>query len=102
MMNLLAAGTIAGLDPFFFVMILIFAIMYFLMIRPQQKRQKELQNFQNGLSIGTEVVTQGGIYGTVKKVDEAANILYVEVANGVQIRVARNAVYPSIADAQQK
>jgi len=80
---------------FIIMMVAIFAIMWFFMIRPQQKKQKQLQNFQNSIAIGTEVVTQGGIFGTVKKIDEATNTLYVEIAKDVQIRVTRNAVYPA-------
>ena len=56
-----------SMTSFFIMMIAIFAIMYFFMIRPQQKRQKEIQNFQNTLAEGTPVVTGGGIYGTVLK-----------------------------------
>lgn len=77
------------------MMVLIFVIMYFFMIRPQQKKQKQLQNFQNTVGIGTEVITQGGIFGVVKKIDEANNILFIEIAKDVQIRVTRSAVYPS-------
>ena len=47
------------------MMVAIFAIMWFFMIRPQQKRQKEIQKFQNELTEGQQVVTGGGIYGTV-------------------------------------
>ena len=79
----------------FLIFIPIFGLMYFLMIRPQQKKQKELQNFQNTVAIGTEVVTQGGIFGTVKKVDELNNSLHIEIARDVIIRVTRNAVYPT-------
>lgn len=77
------------------MMVAIFAIMWLFMIRPQQKKQKELQNFQNTVAIGTEVVTQGGIFGTVKKVDELNNSLHIEIARDVTIRVTRNAVYPT-------
>lgn len=87
---------------FIIMMVIIFAIMWFFMIRPQQKKQKELQNFRNAIAVGSEVVTQGGIYGTVKKIDEQADVLHIEVANGVQIRVARAAVFPNIADTYQK
>lgn len=87
---------------FIIMMVAIFAIMWFFMIRPQQKKQKELQNFRNAIAVGSEVVTQGGIYGTVKKIDEQADVLHIEVANGVQIRVARAAVFPNIADTYQK
>jgi preprotein translocase subunit YajC len=49
------------------MMVAIFAIMYFFMIRPQQKRQKEIQKFQNELTEGTAVVTGGGIYGIMRE-----------------------------------
>ena len=52
---------------FLIMMVVIFAIMYFFMIRPQQKKQKEIRNFQNSLQEGSKVVTGGGIYGTIKK-----------------------------------
>ena len=75
------------------MMVAIFAIFYFFMIRPQQKKQKEIRNFQNSLTEGTNVVTSGGIYGTVKKIDMANNIVEVEVAKGTIIRVNRNYVF---------
>ena len=51
---------------FILMMVAIFAIMYFFMIRPQQKRQKEIKEFQNSLQEVSQVVTGGGLYGTVK------------------------------------
>ena len=60
-----------GSMQFLIMMVVIFAIMYFFMIRPQQKKQKEIRNFQNSLQEGSKVVTGGGIYGTIKKVDIA-------------------------------
>ncbi len=78
---------------FIIMMVAIFAIMYFFMIRPQQKRQKEIQNFQNSLAEGTEVVTGGGIYGTVKKIDLATGIIEVKIADGVVIKVDKGSVY---------
>ena len=77
------------------MMVIIFAIMWLFMIRPQQKRQKEIQNFRNAISVGTNVVTAGGIYGVVKQIDEVDNALMVEIANGVRIKVDRNSVYAS-------
>ena len=65
------------------------------MIRPQQKRQKEIRAFQNALQPGTEVVTGGGLYGTVKSVDFARNIVEVEVARGVVLKVDKNYVFAS-------
>lgn len=85
---------------FIIMMVAIFAIMWFFMIRPQQKKQKAIQNFQNSITIGTEVVTQGGVYGTVRRIDDATGTLYIEIAKDVQIRVARFSVYPSAGDTQ--
>ena len=78
---------------FIIMMVAIFAIMYFFMIRPQQKRQKEIQNFQNSLAEGTEVITGGGIYGTVKKIDLATGIIEVKIADGVVIKVDKAYVF---------
>ena len=79
------------------MMVAIFAIMYFFMIKPQQKRQKEIQNFQNSLQEGTQVVTGGGIYGTVKKIDLATGIIEVKIADGVVIKVDKGYVYKDTA-----
>ena len=79
------------------MMLAIFAIMWFFMIRPQQKKQKEIRNFQNSLQEGAKVVTGGGVYGTVKRIDVAANIIELEVAKGVVIRVDRNYVFADVA-----
>jgi preprotein translocase subunit YajC len=82
------------------MIVALFAIMYFFMIRPQQKRQKEIQNFRNSITIGQAVVTAGGIYGVVKQIDENDNTLIIEVANGVRIKVDRNSVYAQAQPAQ--
>ena len=60
-------------------------------------QQKEIQNFQNSLAVGTSVVTGGGIYGTVKKIDLAANIIEVEIAKGVVIRLDKGYVFKDMA-----
>lgn len=77
------------------MMVAIFAIMYFFMIRPQNKKQKEIQKFRNSIVPGTDVVTAGGIYGKVKEVNELDNTLTVEIASGVKIKIAKNSVYAS-------
>ncbi len=79
------------------MIVAMFAIMYFFMIRPQQKKQKEIQKFQNSLAEGTQVITGGGIYGSVKRIDLATNTVEVEVAKGVVIRVDRSCVYKDMA-----
>ena len=86
-----------GMTSFLVMMVAIFAIMYFFMIRPQQKRQKEIQNFQNSLAEGTEVITGGGVYGTVKKIDLDNGIIEVKIADGVVIKVHKSYVFKDMA-----
>jgi len=71
--------------------------MWFFMIRPQQKRQKEIRNFQNSLAEGAEVVTGGGVHGTVKHINLESNTIDLEVAKGVVIKVDRNYVFANTA-----
>ncbi|MBQ9356404.1 MAG: preprotein translocase subunit YajC [Prevotella sp.] len=80
------------------MMVAIFAIMYFFMIRPQQKKQKEIQKFQNQLAEGTQVVTGGGIYGTVKSVDMVKNTVDVKIAKDVVITVDKGYVFKDMAN----
>ena len=75
----------------FIPLILIFAIMYFLLIRPQQKKVKEHQNMVASLRRGYQVVTQGGLIGKVTKVKED-NEIEVEVSDGVKVRVVQNTI----------
>lgn len=74
----------------FLPLILMFVVMYFLMIRPQQKRQKELKAMMDALTKGDEVVTAGGIVGRVAKVTDT--YVTLEVAAGTEITVQKNAV----------
>ncbi len=74
-----------------FIMIgIFFAIMYFMIIRPQQKRQKDHQKLIGSLSKGDEVVTSGGMMGKVLKVGE--NSIKVEIAEGVHIKLQKNSI----------
>jgi preprotein translocase subunit YajC len=88
-----AGGAPAGQNPIagFLPLILIFVIFYFLMIRPQQKKQKAHQAMLNSLTVGDEVITGGGIYGKIDKIVDT-NTLYLEIANGVKIKVAKSAI----------
>ena len=72
-------------------MVLIFGIMYFLMIRPQQKKMKEHKAMVEALRRGDQVVTQGGIVGKVAKVHEDG-MLDIEIAEGVKVKVLRNTI----------
>ncbi len=82
------------------MMVAIFAIFWFFMIRPQQKRQKQIRAFQNSLTQGTKVVV-GGIYGTVKSIDPASGIVEVEIARGVVIQVDKNYVFADVTALQE-
>lgn len=81
------------------MMVAIFAIMWFFMIRPQQKKQKEIQKFQNELTEGQQIVTGGGIYGTVKSIDLAKSTVDVKIARDVVITVDKNYVFKDMANA---
>ena len=78
---------------------LIFVVMWLFMIRPQQKRQKELNNFRNSLSKGDKVVTVGGIYGTVIEVND--NKVLLEIDKDVRIKVDKASLVKDFSDAQQ-
>ena len=75
---------------------LIFVVMWFFMIRPQRKQQKELDNFRNSLKNGDKVVTIGGIYGTVCEVKDA--YVLVEIDKDVKIRVSKQALVKDFTD----
>ena len=81
------------------MLLLMFGVMWFFMIRPQRKQQKELQNFRNALQKGDKVVTIGGIYGTVVEIKDAT--VLIEVDNAVKIRVSKQALVKDFSDPQQ-
>ena len=78
------------------MLILIFVVMWFFMIRPQRKQQKELQAFRDSLKKGDKVVTIGGIYGTVCEIKEES--VLIEVDNNVKIRVSKQALVKDFTD----
>ncbi|WP_250624442.1 preprotein translocase subunit YajC [Pinirhizobacter soli] len=83
------AGSALGLSPLVLI-VLMFGFMYFFMIRPQQKRQKEHRNLLSNLAKGDEVVTNGGIAGRIDEVGE--QYLSVEVAPNVKVKLQKGAV----------
>lgn len=97
MFNLLDAAPAAakgGFDWMTIVMIVaMFAIVYFFMIMPQRKKQKEIENFRKSLTVGSKVITASGVYGTVKSLNEGEPYLTIEVAKGVVVQIDRNYVY---------
>lgn len=102
-MNLLtvllqAAG---GMDyTFWIMMIAVFAIMYFFMIRPQNKKQKEIQNFRKGLEVGQKVITAGGIHGKIKDIKD--NVILLEIADNVRIKIDKNSIFATAPDQTQE
>lgn len=90
---LAAQGQGAGGGMGIIMLIAMFVIMWLFMIRPQQKKQKEIRNFQNSLQTGDHVVTGGGIYGTVKNINLEKNTVEVEIARGVNIVVDKSYVF---------
>ncbi|MFE0592590.1 preprotein translocase subunit YajC [Micromonospora echinospora] len=91
-------GGAGGLTPILMIALL-FGVMYFMMIRPQQKRRKEAEAMQSALGPGDEVVTIGGLYGTVTGV--ADDTVLLEVAPGVQTRYARPAIARVVSQADR-
>ena len=71
----------------------LFAIVYFFMIRPQNKKQKEIQKFRNALEVGQDVITIGGIHGTIKRIEDNDTIT-LSVSTGVEIKFDRSAIMP--------
>ena len=72
------------------MLILIFVVMWFFMIRPQRKQQKELEKFRNSLKRGDKVVTAGGIYGTVDEIKDRT--VLIKVDGDVKLRVDKNSL----------
>ena len=84
---------------FWLMMIAIFVIFYFFMIRPQQKKQKELQKQRDALKKGDKVITAGGIYGTIKDVKDTTFL--IEISKDVVIKIDKASVFIAAEDAQQ-
>ena len=76
----------------FLPLVLIFGVFYFLLIRPQQTRQKELKAMLGGLRRGDRVVTAGGILGTVQRVKEGSDEVEVDIASNVRVTVLRDTI----------
>lgn len=100
-MNLLLQAPAAGMDTsmMWIMLILMFVIMYFFMIRPQNKKQKEISNFRRALQVNQNVVTAGGVYGIVKEIND--NDVMLEIDRNVRIRVDKNSIFAAASDAQQ-
>jgi preprotein translocase, yajC subunit len=78
------------------MMAAVLLIFWLFMIRPQQKRQKEVQRKREALTTGDRIVTSGGLYGTIRDIKETEFV--VEIAEGVRVRVDRGSVFPAASD----
>lgn len=96
----LQAGATANSSWSMWVMlILIFVVMWFFMIRPQRKQQKELEKFRNSLKRGDKVVTIGGIYGVVDEIKEKQVIIKVD--GDTKLKVDKNSLVKDFTETQQ-
>ena len=75
------------------------AIFYFFMVRPQQTKQKEINKFRSELNNGDRVITAGGIYGIIKDIKD--NYIILEIADNVRIKIDKNSIYASPAEAAE-
>lgn len=84
------------------MLIAMFVIMYFFMIRPQNKKQKEIANFRKSLQVNQQVITAGGIYGIIKEIND--NQVVLEIAPNVRIKIDKNSIFAdaSAAGSQPK
>ena len=88
------AGAAGGGSMMWIMLIAMFVIMYFFMIRPQNKKQKEIANFRKSLHVNQSVITAGGIHGTIKEITD--DYLGLEIASNVKIKIDKNSI---VADA---
>lgn len=82
------------------MLLLIFVIMWFFMIRPQRKQQKELEKFRNALKKGDKIVTIGGIFGTVEEVKDKSVLIRVD--DTTKLRMDKNSIVKDFSDGQQQ
>lgn len=73
-------------------MLLVFAVFYFLLIRPQEKRRRAQQDLVSGVKRGEEVITSSGIFGKVSRVNDSDNTVFVEVAKDVEIKMLKTSI----------
>jgi preprotein translocase subunit YajC len=86
--------------PGYLLILLLLAALWLLLIRPAQRRQKAQQELLSAVDVGDEIVTAGGLYGTVKALED--DDLRLEIAPGVEVRVARRAVARVIPDEEEE
>lgn len=93
-----AAG--GGDYSFLIMMVAVFAIMYFFMIRPQNKKQKEIANFRKSLQVNQNVITAGGIHGVIKEIND--DYIVLEIASNVKIKIDKNSIFADASAANSQ
>ena len=98
-MNVMLQAPAAGMDSsmMWIMLILMFVIMYFFMIRPQNKKQKEIAQFRRSLQVGQSVITAGGIHGVIKEIND--NDVMLEIDRNVKVCVDKSSIFAAAADA---
>ena len=94
----LGNGALNEMLPTIIMFVVVIAIMYFMMIRPQRQQQKKIETFRNGLQPGQEVITSGGMYGKIKSIENG--VASLEIAHNVVVRVDVSVIYPNPAEIQ--
>ena len=87
------AGAAGGYASMILSFVLMIAFLYFFMIRPQSKKQKEIKKAREAMTTGDKVVTAGGIHGRIREIGEQT--MMIEISNGVSIKVDKGSVYPA-------
>ncbi len=98
MLNTILLQDQAGWANIVMIVVLI-AIFYFFMIRPQQKKQNQIKKFREGIKVGDRVVTAGGIYGKIRSIENTTFSL--EISKDVRITIDKGSVYPSAQQASE-
>jgi preprotein translocase subunit YajC len=95
-----SGGTSSGgsLISLLFPLVLLGGVFYFLLLRPNRTRQRQQQGLLASLKVGDEVMTAGGIFGTLKDIDEDEDVVTVEIAPGTDVRMLRRAISQRMGD----
>jgi len=101
-LTLLAATSTKSANPFspLILIALLGVVFYMLLIRPQRRQQQQQKDLANNLDPGDEVVTHGGMFGTITEVDDDEGTILLEVADGIELRMLKQAVARRLNDVQ--
>ena len=86
--------------PGYIFILVLLVLMWFLLIRPQRRRQMETQQMINSVQLGSEIVTAGGLYGTVTAMED--DEVRLEIADGIEVRVAKRAIAGVVSDEEEE